>query len=114
MSDVTASSAPGGVSQDSSTASASQAQAFTAQIQANQESAKQGSDALSQEPALLTQPANKKKSPIKKIIKKTQRQQAKHYVLMNFVQNTDLEAAYQALARKVGSAAALKHDGKPE
>jgi hypothetical protein len=89
-----------------------QAQAFSAQIKENQEAKERdGGEVPADTPELMAQ-GDKKKSPIKKILRKTQRQQAKHYVLMNLLQQTDLDAAYQALARELGASGSLKNGRK--
>lgn len=83
------------------------AQAFTARIKESQDAMERGGEGSTNDPAMAVEGGNKK-SPIRKILRKTQRQQAKHYMLMNQLQHTDLDAAYQALAREMGSAAMRK------
>jgi hypothetical protein len=89
------------------------AQAFNAQIKVTQAAMEQGGEAAPDSPAVAAEGRRKKKSPIRKILRKSVRQQAKHYVLMNHLQQTDLEAAYQALARELGSSTARKMAEKP-
>lgn len=112
MSDLIGASSGNRPGAESPIAPTQNSQAFTAKIKENQKAMERDGEASPDDPAIAAE-GGKKKSPIRKILRKTQRQQAQHYVLMNHLQQTDLDAAYQALARQLGSSAARKEPDKP-
>jgi hypothetical protein len=112
MSDLIGASSSSRASTQSTITSPQNAQAFNAEIKDSKEALERGGK-VSPDDAGLTAEERKKKSKLRKILKKTVRQQAKHYVLMNHLQQTDLDAAYQTLARQLGSSTARKAADKP-
>jgi hypothetical protein len=113
MSDLIGASSGSRASTESTITAPQNAQAFSAEIKDSKEALERGGKVSPDDAGLTAEERRKQKSQLRKILRKTVRQQVKHYVLMNHLQQIDLDAAYQTLARQLGSSTARKAADKP-